>query len=110
MIGDTVPQPHPVLAKFRAALVETYGARLERVVLYGSRAPGNVEADSDYDVAVFLQPVADRRWTEADRIAVATVERLDETGVVIRPIPYPAKAYGEQTPFMHEIRWEGVDL
>jgi hypothetical protein len=28
----------PVLARFRKALDKTYGARLERVVLYGSRA------------------------------------------------------------------------
>jgi predicted nucleotidyltransferase len=46
----------PVLRKFRAALDEVYGERIERVVLYGSRARGDARPDSDYDVAVFLTP------------------------------------------------------
>jgi len=32
------PQDKPILKRFRAALGEMYGDRLERVVLHGSRA------------------------------------------------------------------------
>jgi predicted nucleotidyltransferase len=32
-----------------------YGERIERVVLFGSRARGDAHEDSDYDVAVFLR-------------------------------------------------------
>lgn len=39
----------PVLRRFRAALDEAYGERIERVVLYGSRARGNARPDSDYE-------------------------------------------------------------
>ena len=35
------PPPDPVLTHFRAAVSETYGDRLERVVLFGSRARGD---------------------------------------------------------------------
>jgi predicted nucleotidyltransferase len=42
----------PVLERFRQALAELYGPALDRVVLFGSRARGDAEADSDYDVAV----------------------------------------------------------
>src|SRR5712691_2261832 len=45
----------PVLNRFRAALNEAYGERIERVVLFGSRARGDARPDSDYDVAVFLK-------------------------------------------------------
>ncbi|MGO8801135.1 MAG: nucleotidyltransferase domain-containing protein [Roseiarcus sp.] len=45
----------PVLSRFRAALDEAYGERIERVVLFGSRARGDARPDSDYDVAVFLK-------------------------------------------------------
>ena len=35
---------NPVLTKFRAALDKRYGDRIERIVLYGSRARGDVRA------------------------------------------------------------------
>jgi predicted nucleotidyltransferase len=50
-------QTSPILAKFRAALDEMYGARLERVVLFGSQARGDARPDSDHDVAVFFLTV-----------------------------------------------------
>ncbi|MBV8452617.1 MAG: nucleotidyltransferase domain-containing protein, partial [Deltaproteobacteria bacterium] len=49
------PQDDPVLKCFRAAVTEIYGDRVERVVLYGSRARGDAHQDSDYDIAVFLR-------------------------------------------------------
>ena len=57
-----------VLLQFRDALSALYGDRIERVVLFGSRARGEARSDSDYDVAVFLKALDDR-WGEADRIA-----------------------------------------
>ena len=45
----------PTMRRFRAALDEAYGNRIERVVLFGSRARGDARPDSDYDVAVFLK-------------------------------------------------------
>ena len=110
MIDATaITRENSILAKFRAALTEMYGERIERVVLYGSRARGDAGVDSDYDVAVFLNNLSDR-WAEADRIAVAATDILNETGVVIHAMPYPAGAYRERTPLMHEIRREGLDL
>jgi predicted nucleotidyltransferase len=50
----------PTLTPFRQALGRLYGDRLERVVLYGSRARGDARQDSDYDLAVFLRDMADR--------------------------------------------------
>ena len=50
----------PVLARFRKALDEMYGGRIDRVVLFGSRARGDARPDSDYDVAVFLKDLPDR--------------------------------------------------
>ncbi len=44
-----------LLKRFRAALDTMYGDRIERVVLFGSRACGDAREDSDYDVAVFLK-------------------------------------------------------
>ena len=98
-----------ILTKFRAALKELYGDRIERIVLYGSRARGDARPDSDYDVAVFLKDMADR-WHEIDRIVKIEGDILDETGAVINALPFRADAYNERTPLMHEIRREGVDV
>jgi predicted nucleotidyltransferase len=43
----------PILSRFRTALDLAYGERIERVVLFGSRARGDAGPDSVYDVAVF---------------------------------------------------------
>ena len=99
----------PVLRRFRAALDEIYGERLERVVLFGSRARGDARDDSDYDIAVFIKDLTDR-WPEIDRIIPVITDIIDDTGSVIHALPYPAGYYQNRTSLMREIRREGVDL
>lgn len=99
----------PILRRFRAALAETYGDRLERAVLFGSRARGDFQPDSDYDIAVFIrQP--DRWFDEVIRLAELGTAILMDTGAVISAKPFRAGAYNEALPLMREIEREGVDL
>src|SRR5258708_509558 len=98
-----------ILSRFRAELDALYGKRIERVVLFGSRARGDAWADSDCDVAVFLHDLTDY-WHEADRIADIGTDILYDTGAVINALPLRAGSYVERTSFMREIRLEGVDL
>jgi uncharacterized protein len=99
----------PILAKFRKALDELYGSRIERVVLFGSRARGDAEPDSDYDVAVFLHDLTDR-WGEVRRLADLQHRVMTVTDPYIDVIPFPAGTWAERTTFMHELRREGLDL
>ena len=99
----------PVLTRFKTALRELYGERLERVVLYGSRARGDADAESDYDVAVFLHDFADR-WQEVDRIVPIVTDILYADEAFIHAMPFPAGAYSDRTSLMREIRRDGVDL
>ncbi len=103
------PPEDPILQRFRAAVTEIYGDRLERVVLFGSRARGDSGPDSDYDIAVFLRDMPDR-IAEMYRLADLGTELLDETGELVHAMPYPAGCYNERTPLMHEIRADGIDL
>src|SRR5512143_1379260 len=103
------PTSDPILARFRAAMDVIYGNRLERVVLFGSRARGDAREDSDYDVAIFLKSLPDI-WAELDRLADLRVRSLDETGAFFDARPYPSTAYRERSPLMHEIRREGINL
>ena len=103
------PAADPILKRFCAALEAIYGDRLERVVLFGSRARAEASAESDYDVAVFLKGLADR-WAERRRLADVAADIFDSTGADIQAIPLAAGSYGERTPLMHEIRLDGVDI
>ena len=99
----------PIMSRFRAALDRAYGPRLERVVLFGSRARGDARPDADYDVAVFLKD-PESFGREADRIAEIETEILYDTGAVINALPFKAGAYREPTGLMGDLRREGVDL
>lgn len=98
-----------VVRQFRNKLVATYGGRLERIVLFGSRARGDAKPDSDNDVAVFLHDLVDRD-AEVDRLAELQSDFIDETDAFVHVMPFPAGARVERTPLMHEIRTEGLDL
>ena len=98
-----------VLRKLRSALDEAYGARIERVVLFGSQARGDAAPDSDYDIALFLTGFTDR-WAEIERIALIGHGLLEEMGAEINCIPFPAGSWRERTPLMFEVRKDGRDL
>jgi len=103
------PQNEPVLKRFRAATAEVYGDRLERVVLYGSRARGDHQPDSDYDIAVFIKNPG-TLTDELDKLASLTTAILLDTGAVISAKPFYAGAYQARTAFMHDLRKDGLDL
>lgn len=101
---------NPVLKRFCAGVNETYGDRVARVVLYGSRARGDARPDSDYDVAVFLRDMPDR-IAELYRLADLSTAILEDTGECIHAMAYDAETYYDpRMPLMHEIRREGVNL
>jgi hypothetical protein len=109
VMAATVPTDDPPLVRFREALDGIYGNMIERVVLFGSRARGDARSDSDYDVAVFLKNPGEL-WDDLGNLSHITTIILNETGAVISAKPFPAGAYQERSPLMHEIRADGLDL
>ena len=99
-----------VILEFKAALKEAYGDRIERVVLYGSRARGDATRDSDYDIAVFLKTMADL-YDEFHALAEIQIKLLDKTGAYVHAMPFAAGSWDHpSSPLMYEIRKDGVDL
>jgi predicted nucleotidyltransferase len=99
----------PILVRFRQAVGVAYGSRLERVVLFGSRARGDARPDSDYDIAVFIhepESFGDESW----RLAEMGTDILYDTGAVINALPFHAGAYRDRTGLMAELRRDGLDL
>ena len=99
----------PILARFRAALDKTYGANVERVVLFGSRARGGARPDSDYDIAVFLKE-PDSFWQESGRLAEIETDILYDTGAVINALPLKAGRDRQPSAFTEELTRDGRDL
>jgi uncharacterized protein len=100
----------PALLRLRDALSATYGDRIERIVLFGSRARGDAAPDSDFDVALFLHDLRNR-WPVLRELVDIERAIRDDTGADIHSMPFPAGAWEHLTsPLMDEIRREGIDL
>jgi uncharacterized protein len=99
----------PVLHRLRGNLDASFGDRLERVILYGSRARGDANAHSDYDVAVFLRDMRDR-WGDLGLLATIETQVFDDTGALVHAVPLRAGSWVERTPLMGAIRRDGIDL
>ena len=82
----------PVLQKFRAALIEFYGDRIERIVLDGSRARGDARPDSDYDIALFLKGPVDT-WQVLDHIVDMQLAIREATDADMHTIPLSAECW-----------------
>lgn len=96
-----------MLARFRASLVERFGGRLERVVLFGSRARGAGHEESDLDVLVLV-----RSLTPAERRDVLDLAYDLEvvTSLPISPVVRDARTWTGRTAFGREILREGIAL
>jgi uncharacterized protein len=103
---------NPVLLKLVAAIRAAYGPRVERIVLFGSRARGEEQEDSDYDVAVFmhgLHSIGDRA-EEAGHLWDVERAVAKSNDPIFELIPLPAGSWNDRTSFMRAIRDEGVEL
>src|SRR5271169_511865 len=100
------PSDAPILRRIRTSLRAIYGDRIERLVLFGSRARGDAHAGSYYDIAVLLEDLTDR-WREFHRLADLRTEILAETGAFVEARPFRAGPHRDRTPLMHEIRHDG---
>ena len=89
-------------------LIESLGARVQRIILFGSRARGDATAESDYDLLVVLRDLSTeerhgmllamyRAVEGADVVAeihVMNEEEFEETKGVIGGLAYPASKEG----------------
>jgi len=97
-----------ILGELQEALRSHYGSRLVELVLFGSRARGEAQEESDYDVLVILE--GDVSSSRERRAVGDMVYRLcAEHDVVIMCHFAAADRYNrERSPFMMNVRREGV--
>ena len=99
-----------ILTELRRRLEAIYGDRLVRLVLYGSRARGDADPESDYDVLVALRapvsPSEEIEKTINDVTEISLNNNISVACVFISEGSY----IREQSPLMINVRREGIKI
>ena len=97
-----------LLARLRAGLEKLYGDRLVKVILFGSRARGEADPDSDIDVLVVLRGAVSP-WEEIERTGDLSTDLCLELGEVVACVFMSEEEFlRDRTPLLLNIRREGV--
>jgi predicted nucleotidyltransferase len=97
-----------LLTELKDGLARLYGPRLSGVFLFGSHARGEAEPESDCDVLIVLDRVADY-GAEIDRTSVLVSHLSLAYGVSISRVFVPAREWKRRkTPFLDNVREEAV--
>jgi uncharacterized protein len=112
----------PVEARSRGVLdararrvVETYRdlalaalppGRIERIVLFGSRARGEAGEDSDWDMAVFLDRAP--TWEDRKALSGAGFDTMLATGEDVQSVALGADDWAADYELIRYIKAEGV--
>jgi predicted nucleotidyltransferase len=97
-----------ILSELKRELARVLGPRLESAYLYGSRARGEAELDSDIDVLVVVRGNFD--YDDLIRCTSALVSDLSlkHDIVISRAFVSKDRFEREQSPFLLNVRREGV--
>ncbi len=99
---------------FVAAAVERFGARLERIILYGSKARGDDHLESDLDLLVLLSGEEEIDWRDARGLSFLAADVGLEAGVDVSAKCVAASRFhreaAESPGFASRVASEGVTL
>ena len=98
-----------ILKEFKLKTTELYGARLKKIVLYGSYARGQANDEhSDIDLAVVLAGTVDP-CKEIDRMADIFTDLNLEHNVLIAVYPVSESNFEKvKSPLLINVRREGI--
>jgi hypothetical protein len=96
------------LRSFRRSAEHALPGRIAGVILFGSRARGEARRDSDYDVAVLIRGLDDRRPIDHMLSDIAYPHTL--AGFHIRPVAVPTGLlkHSKQNSFAMALLREGI--
>ncbi len=104
-----LPRPdwQAALSRFAAEIRAAYGSRLHSIVLYGSRARGDAQHDSDVDVLVVFHSGEDAR-RERERVAATACQVSSDSDCLISAFPVSLREFrGDERPLIASARREG---
>ncbi len=98
-----------VINEFVQKVRDTFKERVKRIILYGSRARGDADEESDYDFLVLLEPLY-----EADKRMLSYLgwEVSNDHGVLVLAIAIENSKFTEDRffYFYENVCKEGIDL
>jgi len=100
----------PILEKLKKELMKIYGDKVDRILLYGSRARGDNRPDSDIDILIVLKD--DFNYSEMLRLSsdLAASLSLENDVVISRAFVSKEQFENRQTPFLMNVRREAVPV
>jgi predicted nucleotidyltransferase len=104
-VSSTLSQ---ILTELRHELVRIMGDQLETVFLFGSQARGEARVDSDIDVLVVVRGDFDYGDLIERTSAVVSALSLQHDAVISRAFISKERFEQEQSPFLLNVRREGV--
>lgn len=94
------------------ALQTKYCDRILRVILFGSVARGEAEAESDIDILIILKKDSNNKLR--DKISMAAFDSILEHDVIISPLVMESRTYEwhkrYKDPLYKSIERDGIDL
>lgn len=100
-----------ILTDLRSRLKALYGLRLDRVILFGSRARGDAEPDSDIDVMIVLKERVEDRGAEKERYMAVAADLSLKYATVIMPFVTDVRTYASSDFSLFEnVRREGIPV
>jgi predicted nucleotidyltransferase len=101
-IDMTIPR------EFKRRAEAALPGRVARVVLFGSRARGDAQADSDWDLAVFLRDGA--TTDDLCQLADAAYDLIVEHQQFIQPVAIADESADDDLALLRRIREEGIPV
>ncbi|MFN8702134.1 MAG: nucleotidyltransferase family protein [Rhodospirillales bacterium] len=106
MTAHKVPG-EPFLYEFRVALEAAFPSRVQKAVLFGSRARGDATQESDWDVAVFIEDY-DRAVDQRHLVRTSVPFRMK--GHMIAAIGIRSDRKDVSRPLLDEIDRDGLEI
>jgi uncharacterized protein len=104
------PQLTPILHSLRQYLDNLYGERLVSLILFGSQAKQEAQADSDIDILVVLKDDVDS-WTENKLTGNGIAELCLDYSVLICCVFISETQFrSQETALLRNISREGVSV
>lgn len=96
-----------VIRQFVRTAQERYAAHIDRIILYGSVARGDADADSDIDLLVLWNGDEHEGWRAMTGLAF---DVMVDSGQYLSVKVMNTKTFSEASPFGHNVMNEGITV